>query len=109
MDDIFESSNSEGLMWIVELAIVGTVVELEDEVEDEFGVTDAMEAKLWYHEQRSKEKKKTERNWLRGKKEKEFYYFCNMTNSVTSLSSAMLIYIIIERERERELQLINPY
>ena len=41
----------------MELAIVGTVVEVEDEVEDEFGVTDAMEAKLWYHEQRSK------KNW----------------------------------------------
>ena len=43
-------------------------------------------------------KQKTGRNWLRGKTEKEFYYFCEMTISVTSLSSDMLIYIIWERE-----------
>ena len=44
-------------------------------------------------------KQKTGTNWLRGKTEKRFYYFCKMTNLVTSLSSAMLIYIIRERER----------
>ena len=30
----------------MELAIVGTLVEVEDEVEEEFGFIDAMEAKL---------------------------------------------------------------
>ena len=52
MDDIFDNNNSERLMWVMELDIIGIVVE------DEFGVTDTMVAKLWYHEQT----RKTERN-----------------------------------------------
>ena len=55
MDDMFDSSNSEGLMWVMGLTIVGIVVEVEDEIEDEFVVTDAMEARAlipWTKKQR---------------------------------------------------------
>jgi len=44
---------------------------VEDEVEEEFGFIDAMEVKLWYHEQRSK----TKRNWSKRKTERDFDNF----------------------------------
>lgn len=51
IDDIFESKRSKGLMWVIELAIAGGVVGVDDEVDDGFAFTNAMEAKLWYHEE----------------------------------------------------------
>ena len=85
-------------MWVMELAIVGTLVEVEDEVEEEFWFTDAMEAKLWYHEQRSK----TKRNWSKRKTERDFDNFIKWLNQLYHWILLCLYTKTKERERERE-------
>ena len=102
MDDIFDSSNSEGLMWVMGLAIVGTVVEVEDEIEDEFVVTDAMEAKLWYHEQRNKENRVQLIERKNQKKEIPLFLQCDQYNYITELYYAY-IRNQIERDWKRKL------